>query len=46
MMMFLMLAISLGLMFFIHYLSNQMIQNEVTHPSNKKKLYHKAFAVR
>lgn len=36
MMMFLMLAISLGLMFFIHYLSNQMIQNEVTHPSTKK----------
>ena len=36
MMMFLMLAISLGLLFFIHYLSNQMIQNEVTHPSTKK----------
>ncbi|WP_036620223.1 hypothetical protein [Paenibacillus alvei] len=35
-MMFLMLAISLGLMFFIYYLSNQMIQNEVTHPSTKK----------
>lgn len=36
-MMFLMLALSLGLLFFIHYLSNQKIQYEVTLPSSKQK---------
>ncbi|MCM3293151.1 hypothetical protein M3661_23850 [Paenibacillus sp. MER 180] len=36
-MMFLMLAISLGLLFLIHYLSNQKIQYEVNFPSSKKR---------
>jgi len=37
MMMFLMLAICLGLLFFIHYLSNQKIQYEGNLPSSKKR---------